>query len=900
MAGRGDTAQISTFESGPTPPHSRPLVTVGVLAAAIAALYFLRDIFIPIALAVLLSFMLGPAVTRLRRWGVGRVSATLLTVTIAGLVIAGVTTVVAFQVIDLADNITQYQSNLISKIRVLKNTSSEEGVVERTSELIENLSEELKDATAPAQTQPTGVEERPQQPIPVEVHPPKPSPLEIIGRVVGPLLGPVATAGVVIVFVIFILLYREDLRDRIIRLVSSGDLQRTTEAMSEAGERVSRYLLMQLVVNATYGLPIGIGLFFIGVPNPVLWGLLATLLRFIPYAGPVIAAAFPIALSFAVDTGWTTPLLTVALFLGIELISNNVVEPWLYGTSTGISSIAIIVAAVFWTWLWGPIGLLLSTPLTVCLVVMGQYVPQLRFLDVMLGNAPVLPPHARFYQRLLAQDPDEAAEIAEQFIAERSTEALYDELILPALVMAEQDRQRGSLATDRLIELVDATRGIIDDYADWEPSAKSRDEAAAEEAPSRAPAMRARGSREAVLCVGARSSLDELAAAMLAHLLNRRGYMVARAAAATLETHDLPTVSGAEVRFVAICSLHASATLQIRRIVRRLRPRIAGARILACILNGRLEETSTNDAAGTTADSGARTLVEATDQIERLATAGPDAAAGGPSPSVTAGAEALGLDVQAQSLAQGLRRDLLHPGEIDDDHAFLCHAYWQAPEGGGDFVEARRREDGTLIGVVAALSSESVAAALATAAMRKSLEERIVRAASPSELLDGLESDLGSLAGEGDAISALALFYTPSRRILQVASAGNPEPILLRGEAAETIPVPAGPPLLTARDAAPDLPERRSVELVLEAGDRLLFYTEGAIEIAHPERGFLEPSGLAALAREHRGFAGMSFLEHVVAGIRAFGEAEPEDDIVLLSLEVRDRVAPVRLPNAAD
>jgi predicted PurR-regulated permease PerM len=896
MAGRGDTAQISTFDSGPTPPHSRPLVTVGIVAATIAALYFLRDIFIPIALAVLLSFMLGPAVTRLRRWGVGRITATLLTVTIAGLLIAGITTVVAFQIVDLADNITQYQSNLISKIRTLKNTSGEEGVVERTSELIENLSEELENATAPAPNPPPGIEEPPRQPIPVEVHPPKPSPLEIIGKVVGPLLGPVATAGVVIVFVIFILLYREDLRDRIIRLVSSGDLQRTTEAMSEAGERVSRYLLMQLVVNATYGLPIGIGLFFIGVPNPVLWGLLATLLRFIPYAGPVIAAAFPIALSFAVDTGWTTPLLTVALFLGIELISNNVVEPWLYGTSTGISSIAIIVAAVFWTWLWGPIGLLLSTPLTVCLAVMGQYVPQLRFLDVMLGNAPVLPPHARFYQRLLAQDPDEAAEIAEEFIAERSTEALYDELILAALAMAEQDRHRGSLSSERLAELVDAARGIIDDYADWEPPAETRDEDATAEAPAPPPAARAHGPRDAVLCVGARSALDELAAAMLAHLLNRRGFLVARAAATTLETHDLPTVSGTEVRLVAICSLHASATLQIRRIVRRLRPRVAGARILACVLNGRTDESTSSDAAGTTADAGARSLVEATDQIERLASSGPEGAAEG----AAADAAGAGPEAQAQSLAQGLRRDLLHPGEIDDDHAHLCHAFLQAPDGGGDFVEARRREDGTLIGVIAALSSESIAAALLTAAMRKSLEERSPHAATPSELLDGLERDLASLAGVGDAISALALFYGPSRRVLQVASAGNPEPILLRGEVSDIVPVPAGPPLLTARDANPDLAERRTVELVLEPGDRLLFYTEGAIEIAHPERGFLEPSGLAALAREHRSFAGLSFLEHVVDGIRAFGDGEPEDDIVLLSLDVRERVAPEKIPDAAD
>jgi serine phosphatase RsbU (regulator of sigma subunit) len=327
-----------------------------------------------------------------------------------------------------------------------------------------------------------------------------------------------------------------------------------------------------------------------------------------------------------------------------------------------------------------------------------------------------------------------------------------------------------------------------------------------------------------------------------------------------------------------------------------LRPRVAGARILACVLNGRTDESTSSDAAGTTADAGARSLVEATDQIERLASSGPAGAADG----AAADAVGAGPEAQAQSLAQGLRRDLLHPGEIDDDHAHLCHAFWQAPDGGGDFVEARRREDGTLIGVIAALSSESIAAALLTAAMRKSLEERSPHAATPSELLDGLERDLASLAGVGDAISALALFYGPSRRVLQVASAGNPEPILLRGEAADIVPVPAGPPLLTARDANPDLAERRTVELVLEPGDRLLFYTEGAIEIAHPERGFLEPSGLAALAREHRSFAGLSFLEHVVDGIRAFGDGEPEDDIVLLSLDVRERVAPEKIPDAAD
>ena len=886
-----ETAQTSTFDSGQTPPqNSRPLVTVGVLAAAVAVLYFLRDIFIPIALAVLLSFMLGPAVTKLRRWGVGRITGTMLVVTLTGLLIAGLTTVVAFQVIDLADNITQYQSNLISKIRALRTTPGQEGVVERTSELIENLSEELSDATTPAERT-----KAPGQPIPVEVHEPQPSPLELIARVVGPLLSPVATAGVVIVFVIFILLYREDLRDRIIRLVSSGDLQRTTEAMSKAGERVSRYLLMQLVVNATYGLPIGLGLYFIGVPNPVLWGLLAAILRFIPYAGPVIAGSFPIALSFAVDPGWTTPMMTVGLFLAIELFSNNVVEPWLYGTSTGISSIAIIVAAVFWTWLWGPIGLLLSTPLTVCLVVMGQYVPQLRFLDVMLGNAPVLPPPARFYQRLLAQDPDEAAEIAEEFIAGLSLEALYDELILPALVMAERDRQRGSLTGEHLTAVIDAVRGIIEDYADWQPSPESKDTGGGAPPEPAARVIPLRTFSDTVLCVGGRSLPDELAAAMLAQLLQRRGFRVARSAAATLERNELPSVSGAPVRILAICSLHSSATLQIRRIVRRLRPRVAGARILACILNGQLGEQSTSETtAATTADLTAANLADAVSKIETLALADQGAS------TEAAGA----LNASAKALAEAepdaAWGGLLNPAEIDEPQAYLCHAYWQAPDGGGDFVEARRREDGTLVAVMAALSSESEAAGTLTDALRDSVKAHAETAANPAELLERIEQDLAPHADPGEAIPAIALFYRPDRRVLLIASAGNPEPILLRGETAEPVPVPAGAPLLALRDATEEARARRAVELVLETGDRILFYTEGAIEIAHPERGFLEPAGLAALAREQRGFAGLTFLEHLLAGIRAFGEGEPEDDIVLLALEVRDAGAVGKLPNAAD
>ena len=237
----------------------------------------------------------------------------------------------------------------------------------------------------------------------------------MLQTVVGPLVQPLATTGIVIVFVVFMLLQREDLRDRFIRLVGSRDLHRTTQALGDAAERVGRYLLMQLLVNVAYGIPIGIGLWLIGVPNPLLWGMLSVVLRFVPFIGPILAAAFPLALSIAVDPGWTMLLWTAALFIVLEMISGNIVEPWLYGASTGLSSIAILAAAVFWTWLWGPVGLLLSTPLTVCLVVLGRHVPQFGFLNVLLGSEPVLEPAESLYQRLLAGDPDEATERAEEY-----------------------------------------------------------------------------------------------------------------------------------------------------------------------------------------------------------------------------------------------------------------------------------------------------------------------------------------------------------------------------------------------------------------------------------------------------------------------------------------------------
>jgi predicted PurR-regulated permease PerM len=314
-------------------------------------------------------------------------------VAFAFVVILGIGAVVTTQVGILAGNLPRYESTITGKIHSLQTGLGEISLLERASHMLESIREEF--VRPEPQEQPAakpGIPSAaPPEPVTVRVEQPALRPLELILDVMGPVLSQMAMIGLVIVFVIFILLQREDLRDRFIRLAGVRDLQRTTQALTDAGDRVSRYLLMQTVVNATYALPIGMGLWVIGVPNPILWAILAFVLRFVPYIGPIIAAIFPLLLSVAVDPGWSMLAWTAALFIIVELISNNVVEPRLYGSSTGLSSLAIIVSATFWTWLWGPIGLLLSTPLTSSLVVLGRHVPGLQFLEVMLSDQPAPP-----------------------------------------------------------------------------------------------------------------------------------------------------------------------------------------------------------------------------------------------------------------------------------------------------------------------------------------------------------------------------------------------------------------------------------------------------------------------------------------------------------------------------
>lgn len=375
------------------PTQASGVLTAGGIVLAIGALYFGQDVFVPFALAVLLSFAIAPIVVWLRRLRLPKIPAIVLAVALAGSLIGGIAFVVAGQVLQLASNLPSYQQTIRTKLQSLRSTAPGGSVVGQVTETIRELSQELSEPNSgPAQSslEPSRFGPPPRSPVPVTIEPGTAQPIQVIRAVLGPLIAPLATAGLVVVFVIFILIEREDLRDRFIKLAGAGDLQTSTEAINEAAARVSRYLLMQLIVNLTYGIPLGIGLYLIGVPNALLWGLLAALLRFVPYLGPFLAALFPVALAFAVDPGWSMLGWTVALFLVLELLSNNVVEPWLYGASTGLSALAIIMAAIFWTSLWGPVGLLLSTPLTVCLVVIGRYVPQLEFLGTLLGSEPAL------------------------------------------------------------------------------------------------------------------------------------------------------------------------------------------------------------------------------------------------------------------------------------------------------------------------------------------------------------------------------------------------------------------------------------------------------------------------------------------------------------------------------
>jgi len=558
------------------PPGLFGVLTVLASGLVVGLLYFGRDVVVPIALAILLSFLLAPAVRWLRRLHVGRVAAVTLTVLIAFLAMLGFAAVIVQELSSLAAQIPEYRSNLEAKIRSLPAVVPGGGVFHRLASLVQELGRELTQSEtqiAKSADDRSGIGTslvEPTKPLPVEIRRPDFEPLQIVQTIVGPLLQPLAMAGLVIVFVIMILLEREDLRDRVLRLAGRRDLHRTTVAMDDAAHRISRYLLRQLVVNACCGLPIGIGLALIGIPNAVLWGIFAALLRFLPYLGIVIAASFPVVLAVAVDPGWMLLVWVILLFVGIELLVANLLEPWVYAASTGLSSVALIAAATFWTWLWGPIGLLLSTPLTVCLVVLGRHVPQLEFLDVILGNDPVLAPDETFYQRLLANDPEEAIEQAEEFLKEQTVAEFFDEVAIPALVRAQADSDEGVLSAERRLMIREGIRTMLEDLSDDAPA-----DAGAATGPATT------GGSSGIICVAGRNELDEAAGSLLVHILrSQQSVAIADALPAQALTSDRSRSSLDHATVICLSLISTQSPVRARYIVRRLSRRAPRARVM--------------------------------------------------------------------------------------------------------------------------------------------------------------------------------------------------------------------------------------------------------------------------------------------------------------------------------
>jgi predicted PurR-regulated permease PerM len=564
------------------------ILAVGVIV--IAALYFAREVFVPLALAILLSFALAPLVALLRRWHFGGVLSVIAAVLFSFLVIFGVGALIGGQITHLAENLPQYQSNITNKIHSLRSSTAGSGIVGRASGMLKDLSNEITQATpkiedkAPSAATAAPHSAQGQPPIPVEIHQPDATALQIIQAIIGPLIQPLATTGIVIIFVVFFLLQREDLRDRFIRLAGARDLQRTTKGLDDAARRLSRYLLVQTALNASFGILIGTGLWFIGVPNPVLWGILAMLLRFVPYIGPVIAAIFPATLALAIDPGWSMLFWTGALFLVVEPTMGQVVEPLLYGRSAGLSAVAVVVAAAFWTWLWGPVGLLLSTPLTLCLVVVGRHVERLEFLDIILGDQPALTQQENFYQRMLANDPDEAARQAEDFLKDNPLSAYYDEVAVGGLALAQLDVNRGVLEHERRVQIKQAVLGLIDDLSDhtdsWPtPTGEGVESGAKLQDFSQEKVHRAwRG--KTVLCVAGRGSLDEAAAAMLGQLLEKQGIAARVVPSDAVATENIFKLDVTDVDMVCLSYLEAGGFTNARYLARRLRRTLPNAQIL--------------------------------------------------------------------------------------------------------------------------------------------------------------------------------------------------------------------------------------------------------------------------------------------------------------------------------
>ncbi|NJC34482.1 putative PurR-regulated permease PerM [Sphingomonas jejuensis] len=564
-------------------PALSGLLALAVFVVVVAGLFFARDVLIPITLAVLLSFVLSPIVVLLRRLRLPRGLAIFTAVLAALATLGAIGTLVGMQAASLATNAPAYAETIQGKVDRAQRFATDR---------LKLLSEE---APAAAPADPDLVRGTRTQPLHVRVVEPQVPVLEQIGGYLEPVVAPFETFVIVLVVAIFMLMQKEDLRDRLIRLFGSSDLHRTTAAMDDAAARLSRYFLSQLAVNASFGTVVALGLWAIGLPVPALWGILAGVLRFVPYIGALLGAALPLAVAAGLEPGWTTVLMVAALFVVLEPLIGYVIEPLLYGHSTGLSPLSVVLAAVFWTWIWGPVGLVLSMPLTLLLVVLGRHIPSLEFLDVLLGDRPALSPVESFYQRMLAEDPDEALDQAEAQLEERSLTAYYDEVALAALKLAAADVSRGAIDRTRAGRVVDSMLVLVSELEGADDTAS---ETIARDKPLKPVPQDDAGFNEtapvelreapdtwreesAVLCIAGRGVLDDAVTAMLAQLLTKRGFGASRVAHEAGSRANIGSLDLSPTRLVCISYLEIGGTpSHLRYLIRRVRARSPGVPIL--------------------------------------------------------------------------------------------------------------------------------------------------------------------------------------------------------------------------------------------------------------------------------------------------------------------------------
>ena len=546
-----------------------------VLFGTIAALYFAREILIPFAFALILTFLLTPVVALLQRLRTGRAVSVLATVLLSIAVLGGIGWIIASQLVDVANQLPLYRENIHAKIDAfhLPVTGELGKAAGSVQEIMRELASPAASPASPAQgrhPKQANAPPAPTSPIPVRMVQPPSSGLAELRDLGTPALAPLERAGFVVVFTVFMLFKREDLRNRLLRLAGLGQLNLMTQALDDASGRVSRYLLMLFLVNAGFGTLFGFGLYLIGLPNAALWGAVAGILRIVPYVGTLVAATLPLALSLAVFDGWLRPLLVLLLVVGLELIIANFVEPWLYGVHVGISSLALLVAAVFWAALWGPAGLILSTPLTVCVVVLGRYVPQLAFLDILLGDEPALAAEAQIYQRLLAMDQLEARSVVDRFLKGRPLVELYDAVLIPALGMAEQDRHKGAIDPAREEFLFLSINEMIAEFSEYELPESSI--GAAEHPDAR------------IVCLPAHDRADEITAAMLAQILEQKGFATLSFPVVGHSLNEvLAMIEAGHGDVVCISALPPYAFAPARAMCKQIRERFPKLKIVVCV-----------------------------------------------------------------------------------------------------------------------------------------------------------------------------------------------------------------------------------------------------------------------------------------------------------------------------